>query len=131
MLLGKKIIGILSIIIIITLLNCKTHGKSVYVIIDRSNTVRAYKIIGEQIEEQTDVKNLPNRGDAVGLGRGSGFNESLYTAAPTEQLEREPEPQPYHTTQELIDWLEGILADGQITNEEGVWKVIESLKEQL
>lgn len=67
MLLGKKLIGILSIIIILTLLTGTTQAKSLYVIIDRYSTIRAYKISGEQIEEQIDVKNLANHGGAVGL----------------------------------------------------------------
>jgi len=67
MLLGKKLIGILSIIIILTPLTGTTLAKSVYAIIDRSSTVRAYKSIGEEIEEQIDVKNLDDHGGAVGL----------------------------------------------------------------
>jgi len=44
-----------------------TQAKSLYVIIDRSSTIRAYKIIGEKIEKQIDVKNLDDHGGAVGL----------------------------------------------------------------
>ena len=68
MLFGKKLICILSVFIILTLFTGTTTAKSVYAIIDRSSTMRAYKIIGEQIEKQIDVKNLDNHGDgAVGL----------------------------------------------------------------
>jgi hypothetical protein len=94
-----------------------------------------------------------------GTSMSSGFSELLYAPPPPQQsqieLQPEPEPQlqvqsepellqpepqpqpqyePYHTTQELIDWLEGVLADEEIKNtptEDSVRKMIESLKEQL
>jgi hypothetical protein len=45
-----------------------SQAKSLYTIIDRYSTIRAYKISGEQIEEQIDVKNLDDHdGGAVGL----------------------------------------------------------------
>jgi parallel beta-helix repeat protein len=57
---------------------------------------------------------------------------------PEPELQPEPQPQPQyepsHTTQELIDWLEGVLEDEQIKNtptEDSVRKIIESLKEEL
>ena len=66
--LGKKIIlHIFSSFILFTIISAPAQAKSVYAIIDRSSTIRAYKISGEKIEEQIDVKNLDDHGGAVGL----------------------------------------------------------------
>jgi len=68
MLCGKKlIIHIFSSLILFTTISAPVQAKSVYVIIDRFSTIRAYNISSEEIEKQTDVKNLDDHGGAVGL----------------------------------------------------------------
>jgi len=54
----KLILNILSLFIVVPVILNTALAKSVYVIIDRSSTIRAYKISGEKIEEQADVENL-------------------------------------------------------------------------
>jgi len=61
------IIYLSALFITFTGLSETTQAESVYAIIDRSSTIRAYKINGEKIEEQIDVKNLDDHGGAVGL----------------------------------------------------------------
>jgi hypothetical protein len=69
MLFGKKpSLSVLFLIVFALTISSIAKAKSVYAIIDRSSKIRAYKIIGEEIEEQTDVKNLANYvNGAVGL----------------------------------------------------------------
>jgi len=65
---GKKLsLSALFLIVFALTISSIAQAKSVYVIIDRSSTIRAYKISGEEIEEQIDVKNLDDHGGAVGL----------------------------------------------------------------
>jgi hypothetical protein len=94
----------------------------------------------------------------AGYGRGAAFAELLYTIAPPQQpqieLQSEPEPPPQvqsepepesqpepqpqiqcepRTTQELIEWLEGVLEDEQIEQSptgDNIRKMIESLKQE-
>jgi len=68
MLFGKKLsLSVLFLIVFALTISSIAQAKSVYAIIDRYSTIRAYKIIGEEIEEQIDVKDLDNHGGAVGL----------------------------------------------------------------
>ena len=69
MLFGKKlIVSILSITVFVPIMLNTSLAKSVYVIIDRYSTVRAYLIEDDQIEYQINAKNLADHGtSAVGL----------------------------------------------------------------
>ena len=69
MLLGKKPATlIVSIIVLVAVISPTAEAKSVYVISDTEDSnLAAYRIDGEEIEEQIDVKNLDDRDDAVGL----------------------------------------------------------------
>jgi len=69
MYLGKKFyLLVFHVIVLVAVFADIAYAKSVYVIIDRSSTVRAYGVTGDQIEEQKTAENLPDNGDsAVGL----------------------------------------------------------------
>jgi hypothetical protein len=106
-------------------------------------------------QEQSDPLGMMGFGYGQGMTQSLGFTDVLYQAEqpqlvfepqpvvslsnpPQPEVQSESEPQsqyePYHTTQELIDWLEGVLADEQnrdMIDEDGIRLMIESLKEQL
>lgn len=66
MLFGKKLsLSILFLIVFALTISGITQAKSVYVITDRSSTVKAYRIADDQIEEQTTAEDLPHNGDGA------------------------------------------------------------------
>jgi len=60
--------GLISIFIIAVLFAPAGQAKSLYVNVIWPGTVKAYKIVGDHIQYQTDAQNLTNHGDGpVGL----------------------------------------------------------------
>ena len=64
----KQTLIVTSIITLVLNFSQTSKAKSVYVITDRDSTVKAYRVVDEQIDKQTYAKNLDDHGGgAVGL----------------------------------------------------------------